>query len=152
MNKIKLKTNSHGQLSSTSRDQLRTHLRSHGGIIGEKLAAIAIPQLEREIRRRMAAQKPVSMKPGNPSMLGPAAGLSVPSPGMVMVPVKSSSLRRVGYIRHNRTLRIEFKEGSVWDYLQVPPSEHEGLMKANSHGKYFQVHIKRNCLSRKVSS
>jgi hypothetical protein len=77
-------------------------------------------------------------------------GFSTLAPGISMRSVTSSSLRRVGYNSMSRTLRIEFKEGSVWEYLQVPPSEYEGLLKAGSHGRYFSSHIRNHFQSRKI--
>ena len=81
---------------------------------------------------------------------GGAKAISALSPDVIMRPVDSSSLRRVGYCGADRTLRIEFKAGRVWDYLQVPLSEYEALMQADSLGRYFSSHI-RNCFqSREV--
>lgn len=159
MNKIKLTLNGAGGLSSTSRDQIRSLIKSTGGIFGERLAAVVLPKIEREIQRHVAAHsRPIrfmrvadfhAKTVGSP-LSGLADGFSTLTPGMTMRPVESSSLRRVGYSQASRTLRIEFKEGSVWDYLQVPPSEYEGLMKAGSHGRYFYSHIRNRFQSRKI--
>jgi hypothetical protein len=152
MSTIKLTLNGAGGLSSTSRDQIRSLFESRGGLIGKYLATTALPVIEHEIQRHVAVHRlPIRIirVAGSP-LLDSANGSSMLTPGMTMRPVESSSLRRVGYSQASRTLRIEFKEGSVWDYLQVQPSEHEGLMQAGSHGRYFYSHIRNRFQSRKI--
>jgi hypothetical protein len=61
---------------------------------------------------------------------------------MKRTPVKSSNLRSVGYDAATKTLEIEFNNGRVYHYSNVPPHIYEGLMAAASHGTYFQEHIK----------
>lgn len=58
--------------------------------------------------------------------------------------VSSSNLASVGYDETSQTLEIEFSHGGVYRYFGVPRSEHEALMNAESHGKYFAAHIKDN--------
>lgn len=62
---------------------------------------------------------------------------------MNMVPVSSSNLRAVGYDTATQTLRITFIGSGVYEYFGVPASVHAGLMAANSHGSYFDTHIKK---------
>ena len=57
-------------------------------------------------------------------------------------PVSSSNLLSVGYDSNSETLEIEFKNGSIYRYFNVPPFEHERLMAADSHGVYFNANIK----------
>lgn len=57
-------------------------------------------------------------------------------------PVSSSNLASIGYDPSNETLEVEFKNGSIYRYLNVPSFEHERLMAANSHGVYFNANIK----------
>lgn len=57
-------------------------------------------------------------------------------------PVSSSNLVSVGYDPSSETLEIEFKNGSIYRYFNVPPFEHERLMAADSHGVYFNANIK----------
>lgn len=64
--------------------------------------------------------------------------------------VNSSNLKSVGYDETRETLEIEFLHGDVYRYFDVPKSEYEALMKANSHGKYFVAHIKDNYMFEKV--
>ena len=51
--------------------------------------------------------------------------------------VESSNIARIGYHEASETLRIEFINGSVWDYRDVPPEVYEKLMAAESKGKAF---------------
>jgi hypothetical protein len=55
--------------------------------------------------------------------------------------VNSSMLRRVRYDRKNRFLDVVFRAGEKYRYQNVPPDEYDGLMNAESHGKYMQMHI-----------
>ncbi len=55
--------------------------------------------------------------------------------------ITSSSLESVGYDEDSQTLEIEFKKGTVYEYLSVPSATHNGLMNADSHGKYFRKYI-----------
>lgn len=61
---------------------------------------------------------------------------------MDRTPVSSSHLTSVGYDSARSTLEIEFSDGSVYQYFDVPSYEHEGLMQASSHGKYLHAHIR----------
>ena len=55
--------------------------------------------------------------------------------------VNSSNLVSVGYDPTSDTLEIEFKNGTIYRYFNVPPFEHERLMSASSHGIYFNSNI-----------
>lgn len=57
--------------------------------------------------------------------------------------VSSSNLRSVGYDAETRTLEIEFHDGGVYQYSNVPESIYNGLMSAGSKGSYFDSHIKK---------
>ena len=59
---------------------------------------------------------------------------------MNMTPVSSSNLSSVGY--ENGTLYIRFHNGRLYAYYNVPVSEYEALMSADSHGKYFNANIR----------
>ncbi len=58
------------------------------------------------------------------------------------VPVTSSNLVSVGYELNSLTLEIEFKNGAVYQYFDVPEFEWQGLMRAASHGTYFIAYIR----------
>lgn len=55
--------------------------------------------------------------------------------------VKSSMLHRVRYDRKNKFLDVVFRTGEKYRYKDVPPDEYNGLMNANSLGRYMQTHI-----------
>jgi len=57
--------------------------------------------------------------------------------------VSSSAMRSVGYDSDSNTLAIEFPNGAVYHYFQVPNSIYRGLMDADSHGRYFHQNIRK---------
>jgi KTSC domain len=59
---------------------------------------------------------------------------------MERVPVDSEALRSVGY--KDGTLEIEFTNGSVYQYFDVPEHVHDELMRAGSHGELFSRQIR----------
>ena len=61
---------------------------------------------------------------------------------MERVPVESEAMLGVGYDDQRRVLEIEFADRDVYDYFDVPPSVHRGLIRAESHGRYFAEHIR----------
>jgi len=56
--------------------------------------------------------------------------------------IKSSTLLSAGYDVDHKTLELEFTSGDVYRYFNVPHNHYTGLMKASSHGEYFNKHIK----------
>lgn len=57
-------------------------------------------------------------------------------------PVESEALRSVGYDPDARILEIEFANGEVYRYHDVPIDLHLELMQASSHGEYFAHRIR----------
>ena len=57
-------------------------------------------------------------------------------------PVNSSYLYAVGYDPATKILEIEFKDNTVVDYSNVPQSTYDGMMQAQSVGKYFHRNVK----------
>jgi len=55
--------------------------------------------------------------------------------------VESSSVRSIGYERG--TLEVEFNNGGIYHYLEVPPQVHAALMSAPSIGTYVNKQIKK---------
>jgi hypothetical protein len=58
------------------------------------------------------------------------------------VPVQSSSLKEVGYDANTMTLEIEFDNGNIYQYFDVPEAVHTELISAPSQGKFFTNQIK----------
>lgn len=65
---------------------------------------------------------------------------TVPEPELMSV--SSSAMEAVGYDDDRRLLAIEFENGAVYHYFDVPSAVHEGLMGAESHGRYFHQYIR----------
>ena len=62
---------------------------------------------------------------------------------MNRVSVSSSNLASVGYDAQAKVLEIEFLNGSVYQYANVPERIYAELLSAPSHGKYFDANIKK---------
>ncbi|MDQ3118113.1 MAG: KTSC domain-containing protein [Verrucomicrobiota bacterium] len=62
--------------------------------------------------------------------------------------VESSALSAVGYSRRLHALEIEFRDGLIYRYLEVPASTHRALMSAESKARFYnkQVRGKYRCL------
>lgn len=56
--------------------------------------------------------------------------------------VDSSNIESIGYDPQNQTLEIEFQNGYVYQYFDVPEIVYQNLMAAVSHGKYFSDNVK----------
>ena len=61
---------------------------------------------------------------------------------MERIPVESSNLASVAYDSEREILEIEFKSGGIYEYTGVPQSVYDGLMNAESKGKYFYQYIR----------
>jgi len=60
---------------------------------------------------------------------------------MKLRPVASEMLVAAGYDRKQRILQVIFRTGETYRYKEVPSSEFDGLMNAESKGKYMHRHI-----------
>lgn len=61
---------------------------------------------------------------------------------MERVPVSSSNVASVGYDVATSTLEVEYLDGSVYQYFDVPQHEHNALMGSGSIGGYLNSNIK----------
>ena len=61
---------------------------------------------------------------------------------MERTPVTSTDIRTIGYEADSQTLEIEFNSSGVYQYSSVPSGEYDGIMAADSKGKYFHANIK----------
>ena len=57
-------------------------------------------------------------------------------------PVKSEKLTSIGYDKAAEVLEIEFPNGSIYQYYNVPPKEYRKLMKASCIHRYMNLHIR----------
>lgn len=58
--------------------------------------------------------------------------------------VQSSGLASVAYSKRRHILEIEFNNGAVYRYPNVPPSMYCGLALAESKTRYYVHNIRRN--------
>jgi len=57
-------------------------------------------------------------------------------------PVRSSNIASIGYDESSKTLEVEFLNGAIYQYYNVPLSIYKGLMTAQSHGGYLDENVK----------
>lgn len=66
---------------------------------------------------------------------------------MMRFTVASSNVATVGYDEASYTLEVEFKDGSVYQYAQVPASVYSGLFAGSSRGesvgRYLDLNVKK---------
>jgi hypothetical protein len=55
--------------------------------------------------------------------------------------VKSSNICSVGYDTLLKILQVEFLNGSVYQYYDVPKDIYDKLLKADSKGRFFNANI-----------
>lgn len=65
--------------------------------------------------------------------------------------VASSIVAWVGYAAATRVLVVGFVRGTVYEFLEVPATEHLALMSAPSKGRQFNSSIKGRYAHRRVS-
>ena len=61
---------------------------------------------------------------------------------MRMTPIDSTAIARTGYSSAKRTLRLEYRNGRIYDYSDVPPEVYEQLLSADSAGEFVNIEIK----------
>ncbi|WP_321336479.1 KTSC domain-containing protein [uncultured Cohaesibacter sp.] len=61
---------------------------------------------------------------------------------MEMKPVDSSNVRAVGYDDESNTLQVEFNNGSLYQYFDVPRYIFDGLIEADSPGGFLHQNVK----------
>lgn len=57
--------------------------------------------------------------------------------------VSSSNIKSIGYDKSTSTLEVEFLNGNIYQYSNVPESLYINLMNAGSHGEYLDAYIKK---------
>lgn len=57
--------------------------------------------------------------------------------------VVSSHIRSIGYDVDAMVLEVEFNNGAVYQYYDVPQYIYDGLMAADSHGRYLDQYVKK---------
>jgi hypothetical protein len=62
---------------------------------------------------------------------------------MNRTPVSSSNLASIGYDAESLILEVEFNNGRVYQYFDVPQGTYDELMSASSKGSYMNNVIKK---------
>ena len=57
-------------------------------------------------------------------------------------PVQSSRIAAVGYDRTREAMEVEFTDGAVFLYYNVPRETYIDLLTAASIGRFFNVHVR----------
>lgn len=55
---------------------------------------------------------------------------------------KSSRILKMSYIKSKKLLNITFNSGAIYEYYDVPMEVTDGIIQADSLGKYFDKNIK----------
>ena len=61
---------------------------------------------------------------------------------MNRIAVASIVMSVVGYDSTTRTLEVTFRNGSVYEYLDVPPDHYDALLAAASKGQFFNARVR----------
>jgi hypothetical protein len=69
---------------------------------------------------------------------------------MNRTPVSSSNVESVGYDPNILTLEVEFKDGAVYQYFDVPETVYQELTRASSVGQFMHANIRNNYRYTKV--
>ncbi len=65
--------------------------------------------------------------------------------------VDSTNLEAIKYDHNRRILHIKFRNGSEYEFSNLPQKVYEGLLKSDSKGSYFQQYIKGYYLYKRLS-
>ena len=58
--------------------------------------------------------------------------------------VQSTAIAKVGYSKRQHILEIEFVNGAIYRYLDVPPSVYHDLILADSKARFYDANIRRH--------
>jgi len=61
---------------------------------------------------------------------------------MLRNPVASSNIASIGYDPDSETLEVEFTNGSIYQYFNVPGGMNEQLMASASKGQFLNTYIR----------
>jgi len=59
-------------------------------------------------------------------------------------PVQSTAIAKAGYSKRRHILEIEFVNGAVYRYFDVPRSVYQELMAAESKARFYDSNIKKH--------
>lgn len=69
---------------------------------------------------------------------------------MARVELQSTSLNAATYQDQGAVLELEFRSGAIYRYLGVPEPVYQGLLSAESKGRYFNQHIRNRFTYTKI--
>jgi len=69
---------------------------------------------------------------------------------MQLHPVESSNIAAVGHDPDTNRMVVQFKNGGLYEYPDVPVSEYQLLMSAESVGRYYSANIRGKYEGRKI--
>ena len=69
---------------------------------------------------------------------------------MAWIPLDSSSLRAVRYEELELVLELKFYDGAIHRYFRVPEQTVQELLRAESKGRYFNLHIRKTFPSHQI--
>ena len=58
--------------------------------------------------------------------------------------MQSSAIAKVGYSKRRHILEIEFVNGAVYRYFDIPLSVHRDLMSAESKARFYDSNIRKH--------
>lgn len=56
--------------------------------------------------------------------------------------VVSSNITSIGYDEPTQTLEVEFQDGAIYQYYNVPQNIYDNLMREGSKGRFLNTYIK----------
>jgi hypothetical protein len=59
-------------------------------------------------------------------------------------PVDSSAIMSIGYSKRQHALEIEFRNGAIYRYFDVPAPTYRDLMAASSKARYYDDNIRHH--------
>jgi lysyl-tRNA synthetase class 2 len=69
---------------------------------------------------------------------------------LIEVLITSSNLKSATYNTEEKTLMVEFNNGAIYEYNNIPWNKFTKLRLAESQGKYFNEHIAKGHTYKKV--
>jgi hypothetical protein len=67
-------------------------------------------------------------------------------------PVESTAIAKIGYSKRRHILEIEFVNGAVYRYLDVPVTVYRELMSSESKARFYDSNVRRHYRSVLVRS
>ena len=59
-------------------------------------------------------------------------------------PVESTAIAAIGYSKRLHTLEVEFRNGAIYRYLDVPIATYNDLLTADSKARFYDRNIRRH--------